>query len=687
MLGRCAVWVVERRSQPRSPPLILERYTVQRSSTAERTGGYLPIEDYGVIGNLRTVALVGRDGSIDWCCLPDLDAASVFGALLDAQRGGRFRVAPIGAWTSRQQYVGDTNVLETTFRAGDGRLLLTDFMPLTGSIVGAGHPPAVPELYRLVQCVEGTVEVELEWSPRFDYARAATRVERRNGGFVAYAGSECMALGGVGVERADIRDEDAGPVLRARFRLSAGASVALVARYGAEACRCDPTEARAALDGTLAAWNEWAHHCVEGQACAFAGNRHAQVVRSGLVLKLLTHPGTGGIAAAATTSLPEEIGGVRNWDYRFSWIRDAAFTGQALVSLGHHAEALDFLRWAQHVSRAEGDAARELRILYGLHEDVRLDEAELAHLSGYRGSRPVRIGNGAADQRQLDIYGELLGSAYEFLRFGGRLDAASLRFLSGVADRAASLWREPDYGIWEVRGGPRHFVYSKVMCWVALDRAVRIAERWGMPGRVEWWRRECAAVRRAVLAEGYDATVGAFVQSFGSTALDASNLLLPVVEFLPFDDARVQATIDRTLAELTRDGLVYRYRAEDGLPGGEGAFVLCTFWMADALALSGRLIEAREIFTGIAERANHLGLFAEEVDPHTGAFLGNFPQAFSHVGLINSALYLARAEGRVAPVDAPVGSEAHVHEHDSRTGRDPEPPNPSDQRTSRSHVP
>lgn len=641
---------------------------MHRVSTAERTGGYLPIEDYGVIGNLRTVALVGRDGAIDWCCLPDLDGASVFGALLDARRGGRFRIRPAGTWTSRQRYLGETNVLETAFEAAGGRLLLTDFMPLTGSIVGSGHPPATPELYRLVHCPEGTVEVEVEWSPRFDYARATTRVERHDGGFVAYAGAERMALGGLGADGTDVRGVDGRPVLRARFRLSAGMSMALVARYNTETCRCDPAEARAALDETLAAWDEWAHHCVEGQACAFAGPRHAQVVRSGLVLKLLTHPGTGAIAAAATTSLPEEIGGVRNWDYRYSWIRDAAFTGQALVSLGHRAEALDFLRWAQHVSRAEGGADRELRILYGLHEDTRLDEVELKHLSGYRGSRPVRIGNGAADQRQLDIYGELLGSAHEFLRLGGRLELASLRFLSGVADRAASLWREPDYGIWEVRGGPRHFVYSKVMCWVALDRAVRIAEQWGMPGRVQWWRRERDAVRRAVLAEGYDSTVGAFVQSFGSTALDASNLLLPVVEFLPFDDARVQATIDRTLAELTNDGLVYRYRAEDGLPGGEGAFVLCTFWMADALALSGRLAEARDIFTGIADRANHLGLFAEEVDPHTGAFLGNFPQAFSHVGLINSALYLARAEERSAAVRAPGGSEAHAPEPRRESG-------------------
>ena len=632
-------------------------------------GEYLPIEDYGVIGNLRTVALIGRNGSVDWCCMPDLDSPSLFAALLDARRGGRFRAAPTGASRGRQRYLGNTNVLETTFDAEAGRLSVIDFMPITGSIVGVGPPPTAPELHRLVRCEQGQVEVEVEWSPRFDYARAPTRITAAEGGFVAHGAGTRASLGGLVGDGARITQEEAGPVLHARLRLQAGDSVALVARYDSGECRCSVRDTEMALKETLSAWNDWAHHCVgadEG-GCAFAGRRHPQVVRSGLVLKLLTHPGTGAIAAAATTSLPEEIGGVRNWDYRFSWIRDAAFTGQALFSIGHRAEALDFLLWAQHVSRTDGSDPLELRILYGLHEGVDLTERELEHLEGYRGSRPVRIGNGAAGQRQLDIFGELLGSAYELLRLRGRIEPSLMEFLSRVADRAATLWREPDFGIWEVRGGPRHFVYSKVMCWVALDRAVRMAERWGMPGQVEWWRREREAVRAAILAEGYDASVGAFVQSFGSTTLDASNLLIPVLEFLPFDDPRVQGTIDRTLTDLTEDGLVYRYRSGDGLPGGEGAFVLCTFWLVDALALSGRIAEAREIFEGVAARANHLGLYAEEVDPRTGEMLGNFPQAFSHVGFINSALYLARADGKQAPAPAPMGSRAHAEEagHDS----------------------
>lgn len=627
-----------------------------------RAGGYLPIESYGAIGNLRTVALVGVDGSIDWCCLPHVDRPSVFAAILDHRRGGRFRVTAVGAEQSSQRYVENTNVLQTTFATAAGCLNLTDFMPLRGSILGAGVPPTAPELHRILRCEAGEVDVEVEWSPRFDYGRAPTDIQVVPGGFVARAGEERLTLGGLPSADVHSEDDELGPVLRARFRLSAGEQVGLVSRYGTEHARCTMEECFAALDETTAAWREWAHHCEHEEDCAFGGPWHEQVVRSALTLKLLTHPDTGAVAAAPTTSLPEEIGGVRNWDYRFSWIRDSAFTAQALCALGHRAEALDFLGWAQRVSSVKGEQPFGLQIMYGLHGETELPEIELNHLEGYRGSRPVRIGNGAAKQRQLDIYGELMSSAYEMVRMGGRLEPSLMAFLSRVADQAASRWRESDRGIWEVRGGPRHFVYSKVMCWVALDRAVRMAERWGLPGRVGVWRRERDAVRHAVLSQGFDRRQGSFVQSFGSTALDASNLLIPLMEFLPFDDPRVQGTIDRTLEHLTVDGLVYRYRAEDGLPGGEGAFVLCTFWLAEALALSGRVSEAREVFSGMAQRANHLGLLAEEIDPGTGAFLGNFPQAFSHIGLINSALYLAHLHGKQTPAPAPVGTREHREE-------------------------
>jgi GH15 family glucan-1,4-alpha-glucosidase len=627
------------------------------------SSSYTPIENYGAIGNLRSVALVSVDGSIDWCCLPELDSPSVFAAILDHNKGGRFRIAPSGRYRSQQRYVEGTNVLETLFETDGGRVTLIDFMPLRGSIIGSGTPPTTPQIHRILRCEENAVDVAIEWSPQADYARARMQIVPVEGGFQATWGTESLTLGLARPVSTEIVDSETCPVLRARMHLRAGESTALVTRYGSSEARCDLAGCRAALDDTVAAWREWVHHCERPESCVFGGRWHDQVVRSGLALKLLVHPDTGAIAAAPTTSLPEEIGGVRNWDYRFTWIRDAAFTGQALFALGHRAEALDFLTWAEHVSMAEGDAFK-LQIMYGLHGETELPERVLEHLEGYRGSRPVRIGNGAAKQRQLDVYGELLSSAFELIRLGGALSPELMSFLSKVADQACAAWREPDYGIWEVRGGPRHFVYSKVMVCLALDRAILLAERYGMPGNVVMWRRERDAVHRVVLTEGFDESVGAFVQSFGSKALDASNLLIPIVGFLPFDDPRVQGTIDRTLERLTDNGVVYRYLTDDGLPGGEGAFLLTTFWMVDALVLSGRLEEAREMFEGAAGRANHLGLYAEEFDPRLGTFLGNFPQAFSHIGFINSALYLAHAEGRPAP--APVGSR----EHGRQTGRE-----------------
>jgi GH15 family glucan-1,4-alpha-glucosidase len=632
-------------------------------------GAYQPIEDYGVIGNLRTVALVGRDGSIDWCCLPELDNSSVFAALLDHQKGGRFRVSATRTQTGSQRYLASTNVLETRFEDEKGRLCLTDFMPLYSSIVDPTPLETSPTLYRLLHCKTGEVEVEVEWSPRFNYARAEVRMEQTKSGFLARAGEEAMVLRGLPANAGEIRDDGPGPVLQARFPLRQGERLALTAQYGAEQVNGGLQEGLDALEGTAAAWREWAHSCEGPERCVFAGPYHEQAVRSALVLKLLTHPDTGAIAAAPTTSLPEEIGGVRNWDYRYAWIRDSAFTAQALFSLGHRTAARDFLAFAQRAAMEGGEALLDLQIMYGLHGETDLSEQTLSHLEGYRGSSPVRIGNGAAKQRQLDIYGELMSAAYELVRLGGAPQPSLMDFLSALADRACEVWREPDSGIWEVRGGPRHFVYSKVMVWVALDRALTMAQRYGLKGNVERWHREREAVRQAILTEGFDEDLGAFVQSFGSKILDASNLLIPVVEFLPFDDPRVQGTLDRTLEQLTENGVVHRYLTEhtdDGLPGSEGAFGLTTFWLVNALALSGRYDEAHELFDGMVGRANHLGLYAEEFEPHTGGFLGNFPQGFSHIGFINSALYLSRAAGAKQSTPAPIGSKAHGEE----AGRD-----------------
>jgi GH15 family glucan-1,4-alpha-glucosidase len=610
-------------------------------------GGYLPIADYGVIGNLRTAALVGRDGSIDWCCLPELDSPSVFGALLDRMRGGCFRIAPAGLRRSAQRYLPETNVLETRLEGEGGTLCLLDFMPLRGSLLSTEDPQTEPQVHRLARCDEGEVVLELAWSPRFDYARRAPALRRVNGGVIAEAG-ERLALGAAGgmLDQASLAEDGPGPVVRLRRRLGAGEEAAFVTRFGTDDASYDSARARRALDETVAAWRGW----VEGsrEIREWQGPWREPVVRSELALKLLTHPDSGAIAAAATTSLPEVIGGVRNWDYRFSWLRDAAFTVQALMSLGHLDEAKDFFEWLEKASMLE-DQAGGLRTIYGLHGETRLPERVLEHLEGYRGSRPVRIGNLAAGQTQHDIYGELLDVACEFVRRGHVLDAEEGAFLSRVADRACHAWRQPDEGIWEVRNGPRHFVHSKVMCWVALARALELAGHGDLTGDVGLWRREAQAIREVVLAEGFDTKQNSFVQSFGSPHLDAANLLIPLVEFLPVEDPRVQATIDRTRQVLLRDGLVRRYDSDDGLPGTDGGFGVCTSWLIDTLALSGRGEEARELFAEMVGRASPLGLYSEEWDLRTGELLGNFPQAFTHIGLINSALYLARGEGRPVP--------------------------------------
>jgi GH15 family glucan-1,4-alpha-glucosidase len=621
---------------------------------------YTPIEDYGAIGNLRTVALVSRKGSIDWCCFPQLDSGSVFAAILDHSRGGRFSVAPVnGPSRGDQQYVAGTNVLETWWQTDSARLSVTDFMPLRGSIVGTGDLPTAPRIYRVLSC-DGSCEVDVEWVPRLDYARASTRMELRDGSCVAHAGDERLTLEGVPGELRIVEGDDGGPVLRARFTMESGQTVPLLCCYGNAEPEWQLQDFDAAMRQTMAAWREWSSSQEKDDACSFAGEWQPLLQRSGLALKLLTFPTTGAMAAAATTSLPEEIGGVRNWDYRYTWIRDASFTAQALVSLGHRSEAIAFLEWAERAAlKDEGREAR-LQLMYTLDGGTDIEERELSHLEGYRRSSPVRIGNKAADQFQLDIYGELLDAAYELVRLGASLDDGMLRFLSWVADKACRRWQEPDYGIWEVRSDPQHFVYSKLMVWVALDRALRLARSHGLKGDTDRWRRSRDAVRTSLLENGWSQERGAFVQAYDSDAFDAANLLIPLVGFLPADDKRVQSTIDRYLEELTENGLVYRYRTEktnDGLEGHEGAFGLTTFWMIDALALSGRLDEAHEMFDGVARRANHVGLYSEEFDPQSGAFLGNFPQAFTHIGFINSAVYIGHAEGRSIPSPAPMGTK------------------------------
>jgi GH15 family glucan-1,4-alpha-glucosidase len=626
-----------------------------------RRSDYLPIEAYGAIGNLRTAALVGSNGSIDWCCFPRFDSKSVFAAILDREKGGFFRVAPAGGSEGSQRYLKETNVLQTTFRAGGGLLKVTDWMPLRGKLDGARSSSGEAEILRLLECEGGEIEVEVEWAPRFDYARAKAGIELHDHGAVASGGEYLMSLGGAPAPL-EVVDTGTGPLLRSIFKITPGERVVLRNRWDEVSAAIALGDAMRSLEETAESWRDWVRRGDAARDGGWAGEWKDLVVRSSLALKMMIDNDSGAIVAAPTTSLPEEIGGVRNWDYRYCWIRDAAQTADALFAMGHPKDAKDYVEWAERTARSGGKDELDIQLMYSLDGNYELPEFELEHLEGYRGSRPVRIGNAAAEQLQLDSYGELLQAAYEVVRAGEELNDGIGDFLSHVADAACSSWNKTDHGIWEVRGGKRHFVHSKLMVWVALDRAIQLSNRYGLKGNVERWRESAEHVKRSVLERGYDEEIGAFVQYFGATDLDAANLLISRHELLPPDDPRVQGTIDRTLEQLTENGLVYRYKADDGLPGGEGAFGLCTFWMVDALAISGRLEEANEIFAGMAGRANSVGLFSEEIDPESGEFLGNFPQAYTHVGLINSALYLAHAEGREIPVPSLIGTPEHIAE-------------------------
>jgi pentatricopeptide repeat protein len=623
---------------------------------------YPAIEDHAAIGNLRTVALVARDGTIDWLCLPHLDSPSVFASLLDPDRAGRFRIAPPGPTRrGEQRYLEDTNVVETAFDTPGGRLVVTDLMPLAGQLDNPRESLTEPAVLRLVRAEGGPVDAEVEFSPRFGYADAPGELLATEHGWLAWAGADALTLAG-DLDEAHVADDGVGPVLRARLRLDDGEQRALVARWGAEAQPLRHDEVAHWRDETVASWRAWVHKAEATGSRDWAQPHGELIIRSELALKLLTHAETGAIAAAATTSLPEEIGGVRNWDYRLAWIRDAGLAAQALFALGHQTEAHAFIDWAERAARDEGERSWGLQLLYGLHGEVDLEEQELPGLAGYRRSAPVRIGNGAVDQLQLDIFGELISAAYEIIRLGGTLDDDILAFLPQVADQACAAWQQPDFGLWELRNGPFSFVYSKVMVWMALERAERLARRGVIDGDVEAWRTTREQIAEEVLTRGFDPELGAFKQSYERPVLDASNLLLAMQEFLPFDDPRVQQNLDRTLADLADGACVHRYEADDGIAGGEGAFGLCSFWLVDALAMAGRVEEAEEIFEAMAASANHVGLFSEMLDPVTGAFLGNFPQAFTHLGLINSSLYLAHARGRELPIPSLIGSHDHRRE-------------------------
>ena len=608
---------------------------------------YKAIADYGLIGNCRAAALVGVDGSIDWCCLPDMSGPSVFAAILDADRGGRFTVSPVQSSRGEQRYAHGTNILVTTFDTPDGRLTVTDFFPVQGNLDGCGNAVAPPEIHRLVAFEGDACDVSIVWEPRFDYGRTAVTIETVPGGFEATDGASRLALNDPDGELAVTGSEN-GSRVEGVVRFTGPAQKVLVTSVGHLRPR-QVDSSRQLLEETEEAWRNWAFKDEATGDRAWAGAWREEVLRSELVLKLLAHAETGAIAAAPTTSLPESIGGTRNWDYRFCWIRDAAMTARAFMATGHDAEMLDFVSWAERVSEASVEARRGLQIMYGLRGEREAVLEELHHLSGYWHSSPVRIGNHAIEQNQPDIFGELLDAAHEVIEDGHALPDDVLAFLPSVADGACEAWLHADHGLWEMPLPPRHYVHSKAFAWVALDRAVSLADSGVIQGDVGRWRHQRKRLQEIILRDGYNDDAGAFTQVLGGADLDAAALLLPIEGVVPFDDPRARNTIDAVRQQLTTNDLVYRYHVDDGLPGEEGAFVLCTTWLVSALARSGRVADAEVIFDRLIERASPLGLLAEQMDPYTGAFLGNFPQAFSHIGVINSALDIARAQGELAP--------------------------------------
>jgi len=571
--------------------------------------------------------LVARDGAIDWLCVPVLDSPSVFGALLDAERGGCFGLCPRVSFRVGRRYLPGTNVLETTFVTDGGVVRVVDVMTL-------GGPGLTPfrELVRRVEGVSGRVLLGWRVEPRFGYAGAATRVERRGGVVVATSGVGALAVQCWDTEAAVM---DGGVIVGSvEVRAGESALVALGIAHQEPLVFSSREQVEGRIDATTRAWAGWSG------ACVYDGRWRDAVVRSALVLKLLVHAPSGAVAAAATTSLPEEIGGERNWDYRYCWVRDSAFTMGVLLGLGCAAEARAYFWWLMHASQLTHP---RLRVLYSLNGGAHTPERVL-RLHGYRASRPVRIGNAAGGQLQLDTYGELLQTAWLYAAGGNRLDRDIARQIAGMADLVCRIWRRPDAGIWEVRSRPEHFTQSKMMCWVALDRACDLAERRLIPaGHARRWRQEAELIRDFVETRCFSAAKQSYIRHAGSEELDASLLLGVLLGYGDPAAERWAGTIDAVRREL-QDGLfVRRYTGEDGLGGSEGAFLTCSFWLAEALAVSGRVDEAVALMDRLVGLANDVGLYAEEIDPATGAFLGNFPQGLSHLALISAALAIADA--------------------------------------------
>ncbi len=597
------------------------------------------IGDYALLSDCQGAALVSRGGSVDWACLPRFDAPSVFARLLDAA-AGHWVLAPTERHESTRSYVDDSMVVRTEHVTEHGRVAVYDALALgpdeRGHQIGLRSPHI---LVRVVEGLDGEVDMHCEVQPRPEYGLTVPTWVEDAGGWRSRGGPVSLVVSSGAVLHPEHGSLSGTVAVRAGSR--AGLALQTWSPWDDETAPLTQEEIEQLLARTIDGWQSWA-----GLHGSYNGPYAEQVRLGGRVLQALTYAPTGAVIAAPTTSLPEVPGGTRNWDYRFAWVRDASLTLEALWVAACPDEADAFFDFFATAAGGAVDGASSLQILYGIRGERHVPETTLDHLAGYRDSRPVRIGNGAWDQLQLDVYGELLGAACQLAEQIGAFDPASVDVLAGAADAAARRWREPDEGIWETRGGRRHFLYSKLMCWVALDRAVGLGSRVGTDEQVEAWQAESAVIRDAIMTEGWNDDAAAFTQSFGSSDLDASALMVPIVGFLPPDDTRVVATVEAIARHLTDDrGFVYRYRGDDGLAGGEGTFTMCTFWLAQCWAMMGRVDDARVLFEAAAACANDVGLLSEQVDPADGTLLGNFPQAFTHIGQINAAWAITQAAG------------------------------------------
>ncbi|TVQ90762.1 MAG: glycoside hydrolase family 15 protein [Bacteroidetes bacterium] len=604
---------------------------------------YQQIENYGIIGNMLTSALVGTDGSIDWMCYPHFDSPSIFAGILDENNGGYFKITPLkDNLTKKQFYWPDTNVLITRFMSKDGVCEVVDYMPVGKTKIGNNEN----RLVRWVKMIRGKMKIRVECFPSFNYARDTHKVILNSHGAGFY--SEILNLGLA--TSVPLKQEGTGVVAEIEMKCGDTANFVikeLAAKEGCESCFADNVAYEGLVD-TIDYWNRWV------ELCTYKGRWRETVIRSALTLKLLTFAPTGAIVAAPTCSLPESIGGERNWDYRYTWIRDAAFTLYALMRIGFTEEAEHFMQWIDercHELNPDGS----LQLMYGIDGRHDLDEMSLNHLEGYKKSEPVRIGNGAHKQLQLDIYGELMDAVYLYNKYGSAISYDLWTQLRKLVNWVAANWNKKDEGIWEVRGGKQHFVYSKLMCWVALDRALRLSEKRSFPADRTYWIEQRDKIFEEIMEKGWNQEKQSFVQYYGSSTLDAANLMMPLTFFVSPTDKRILSTLEATLKDpeeggLVSDSLVYRYNVketDDGLRGEEGTFNICTFWLVEALTRAGRkdkkkLEKARLMFEQMLTYANHLGLYAEETGPH-GEALGNFPQAFTHLSLISAAYNLDKA--------------------------------------------